>query len=502
MKRYIPLLLFLSVKGWSAVPTKHEWTVFPNDANMAAPQYQMKLPNPTASGDAVWIGITYASARSISTIKDNKGSKWNIAVSSTDATNSQAMSIIYTTGTVVGVSSVTVVFDAGTNFAQAAGIVFNNIATGSAVSSIIDTTTGGRRTGTAIGCGRMDLTATGDELLQFTTTDGSLPNAMVNMTTATASQAMFGVDSDGIWGGTYGNISGSGVTDSTITMSSSLNSTVNACVAIKTASGGGSPGTGIYVQQVASLNFNDPQNLGVQTSFKVDFPCQSDSGINLIDALVHTSGGPTITSVTSSPANVWVSTINTAGSNLLGHIYATNAVVNSTMTITFNLSSTPHATDSAFTAHIMGISGAATSPLDVICSNSFNSAQSSGTLQNQPSCQTTGSNELLTVNQQEDRQTVTDASPGYPMMADSGGPYGSFKFMQDGGYQHYYVATSSNVNVRWVYSFYEGGAAIGSNTGMAIAWNPVPPITVIETPRILTINGGKFSIQGGKVVVQ
>lgn len=491
-KFFFGLTILLASATWSnaVVPTVHRWNTGPSDATLGSTQLQIHTASGTASGNALILGCTYDGSRAISSTKDDKSGKWTVAVTSTDATNNQKFSILYSTGVSVGVSSVTVVFDAATSFAQCAIIEMNNIATGSAASSIIDKTTGGRFTGTAIACGPMNLGTAGDEVIHFFVSDGTLPNAFVNFTTGTVSsgttdRALFGLDNNSIWGSEYYNVTGTGVIDSTITASSSLNSTVGACAAFKTASNGGAvASTGIDIQQSVFFNLNDPQDYTGKTAFKFDFPVQADSNINTILLIEHVSGAPAVSTITSSPANVWVSSVNTVGANDVGAWYVVNAVTNSTMTITVTLTVNPLPTSNAFTGMIYGLSGVATSnAVDNICSKSFTSVQTSGTVRNQPDCLVTTPNSLLIEMQQEDRQTVVGGSPGFQMEGDTAGPYSSFDYYQDGGNANYWVGASSTVVTNWEYAFYEGGGPIGSMTGLGIAFKPgtAAPATVLGT---------------------
>lgn len=489
MKKTV-LFLLVASSGWAVVPTKVEWFVGPETDNISPTQYQAKTVNPTASGDCLVLGCTIGSATDrITSVIDNKGGFWKEAVAVADGGNGQSLDVWYSTGTPVGVSSITAVLSANTNFGQCAVIALNNIATG---NSVAENTCGKHTSGTTLGCGAMNNATAGDEIVTFTLSDGSTPNVAVHFTTATTGMAMWGNDSSGLWAGTYGNQAGTGVVDSSITASSSMNSMITAGVSLKTASGGGSAGTGIYVKQMTNINFNQVQTYSGVTSFSMDFPV-NDPTINLLATCFHTSGGIDVSAVTSSPANVWVSSENASGNNHVYCVYASNAVTNSTMTITYATTDTPSATSKAFTASIWGISGASTTPLDNTCSNFFVTTQTSGTINAQPTCQTSSSNELLLAHQQEDRQTVTNGGPGTYMPGDSGGAYSSFKYWQDGGVSHYYVPVSSAVNVNWQYSYYEGGAAIGNNTGMAIAFFPVPPFAA--SSRGMSIRGGKVTVR-------
>lgn len=473
------LFLLLSGTCSAIAPTKFEVGAFPL-AKGSASQYQVKLPNPASAGDAIVIGCTWGSATNkVSAITDDAGDVYTLGKVVAHAANGQSLGIYYSTGTIAGARVVTVTWTSNTTFNQCTGMAINNIATG---NTPVDATCGQVTSGSTLGCGSGLTSTDGTMNVMFVASDGSYPNAMVNFAAGTGWQA-FANDSNDIWAAQYKYQPTAGQISSTMTATSSINSVITAGIALKTAAGGGTT-SGIHVQSVVHMNLNVPQSLAGKTSFVLDNPCIPSNNVNLMVGSYHTSGSIALNSMTSDPPNVWVSTTNVAGSNKIGQVYAVNSVCNSTGTTTITLSASPGATSEAFTVSLYQISGADTAPLDTVCSRAQSITQTSGTVSNMPSCTTANPNELLVANIQEDRQTVTSATPGYSDMYDLGGLYASFDAMQDGGFQHYLAASAGPVNVSWGYSYYEGGAGIGSNSAMATAWKQAtaaPASATIET---------------------
>ena len=328
--------------------------------------FAINLPNPGGAGNLLILGIQCASAGSITSVTDNKGSNtWVAGPTVTNATSNRKLFLYYALNITSATQLVTVTFSglttntsgAGTGYPQCVLSEWYNIATSSAVDG---TAVGSSTSKTA---GSITTTANGDLVYQWgvdisDTTTGAGPS--FNGTSITKGSGFTLITSDLQIGlieqyqiqSTAGAISPAFTTSGAAVWGS-------LAIAFKSASAGTAPGGGVRVVGVMHTSFCGNVNTVTNAISTLAFPTLG----NLIVGAYQGEFG-FINSVTDSKSNSW-SFPGTAqidqSTQVSQIIYAGNATASTDLnTIAFGWSTTPNY---AFII-LFDIIGAATSPFD------------------------------------------------------------------------------------------------------------------------------------------
>jgi fibronectin type 3 domain-containing protein len=417
----------------------------------SAPAYTCPLAEPSQAGNALVIGVQSANNGSF-TVTDDKSNNWALVDSVVDG-NGAYVAVYVATNVSGGTRFITLHRTTANadNVAMSASEYYNV-----ALSSAVDghaCTAGGNRT--TIQAGSITPTVAGDLLWQYAVNasgGGGNPGSVGSFTAGTQGNINWQLngtdlyDGDAVQAGIYNATSAISAT-----MSSGTGQAFDTCVvALKGASAGNAPGSGFRI--VHMLHQQAPG--AGPNPWPVQFPTTG----NLI-VLSDISGGASISSVTSVPANTWTSTGAAAGSEgetALSQIYyAGNATPGNGMTMAVTRSGA--LTEDTFMLY--DFVGASSAPFDT---------DSGGETGNQTSTVTTfttcngcvtptgngGSGEVVVGNAGWNWCTGTGiSSPNgalFDVATDTGNSVnGPESVDQNNGWFHTYLTTSSAISVTW-----------------------------------------------------
>lgn len=475
-------------------PTKIQWISYPVMADAATiTSTHVRFPNPTESGDTLIVTGQFGSSSDvISAIADDNGGslaggQWVKDKVQANATNGQSVCILRRSNCPAGTRVVTISFSGATTFSQFEGLLVNNLATASPVDG---TPSGGNPTGTTLSSGNITTSTTNTfVVVKMAETQGGVGVISVpTRFTAPANYTLWAPNGPDETACTYGTQAAAGTFNPSITSSRSLPATAICAVAYKTATSGGTPSSNAEVRQVNVVNFNTGKGSGTfGTTLTIDLPCPS--AIDTV-AFAYDDGSGIFqstpaASTSSSPANTWAATTSTrAGSPgtgaWCGFVYAVNASVSATGTLTVTVTNAPSRTGFPFELYIWGIANG-----DVIDTT----RSGAETLNTTPpvtdttvlssALATAAANELILFFNQEESQTVTSitSSTGtFLFLAPDNGAYESLDAVHDAGFGHVYATSvgSYNFDVHW--EEYEGNSdVVGPWCAQAIAIRSQPP---------------------------
>lgn len=470
-------------------PDKVQWVSYPGRASSDTPQWHIRYPNATESGDTLIIsGQMGSSSNLVSTIVDDQGGslaggQWVLVKFQGNATDNQGVAMYRRTNCPAGVRDVLVTMTAN-GFSNWEGILLNNLDT--SASPLDGTPAGGTPTGTSLAAGNI-TTSTANTFWVSKMACTSL-DVISNPTTfsAPANYAIYASNGT-VYETTcmFGTQASSGTFNPAITSSRSLTRTAMVTAAFKTASSGGTPNvTRAEVRFMMVVQMSDPSTKftpGTSITFMV--PCPSVLGVNCLAIAFDDSNGIYGTSpaskTSSSPTNTWTSPVavqcgNPANGAWAGFVVAENASVSATGTVTLSsLTTPPDGSSAGFVLFVFGIANAGgidtsrfgndtlVSVPPVTINNALDTAIA-----------TSQNNEVVLVFTQEERQTPTNitASSGTAkiMMPDIS-IYEGIEGCHDSGIAILDAANAGNYNFNVSFSDYEGGLTVEKWAVTAIA---------------------------------
>lgn len=495
-------------------PTKTQWIGYPLLSGTCTTTH-VRLPNNAEAGDTFIIAGQFGSGSDvISAIADDQGGslaggQWVKDKIAANAGNGQSVCILRRSSVPANTRAATITFSGATGFSQFAGLLLNNI-TG---TSPVDVSNSSNPVGVSLASGKMLTAAANDFYVMVAAETAGTAVSAPTRFTADANSSLWGHDPLAEFSCMYGVATAAATVNPTVTLSRSVTSSVAAAVAYKTATAGGTPGTGVEVRHVQMVNFNCPgKHPTLGTTLTFDVPCQS--GVNALafafddgSGIFQASSGP---NTSSSPVTSWTATAATQAGNpatgaYTGFVYAQNATVSPTGSMTLKVTNAPTDTGFPFEVVIWAIANAGT-VVDATRSGANTNNTIPPSTQNSvlsTSLTTSQANSLILFYNQEERQTITTitASTGtaLALMPDNG-VYESLDSAHDAGIAHLYAssATSYNFNISW--QAYQGALSVGPWCAQAIAFAPVAAAGGASALLLLLGNlqgGGEMSALSG-----
>lgn len=448
----------------------------------------VNLPNPGIAGNTLVYFIVHEASGRTSTVTDaTGGNTWSKACTVSDSSNHLDLDVWVAFNIVAGTRTVTAAFNiAGVpneaNYATPRIQEYNNVVS-------VDACGGNVSSGTSLTSGSKTPTVTGDLVVQYTFRSGSFlatsytVGSQSNITWQLADADLR--ESGSTQWGVYNSIS---ALNPTMSMAGST-SFISAGLFLKEGSAGNTPSGGI---RVVSTQHNDimPQSDGGPSgTFNLQLPSRG----NLLYA-AFSSGGNSITSITDSNGNTWVSAgVTPHNDTLCQGWYAANAISSNDLVVTVS----KDAYDTADTIVFYDIVGALVtgSPFD-------NATQATG---NNPSRNNFNTNSITpsTVNglivshMGVALNTISDTTTA-GVLFDSqyyDNNTGTFSQLdENNGWAHYYNTSTASITFGW-HPLNPSGNNIGNWAAMSVAFKAAPITTVT------TILRGKTGVSG-KVVIQ
>ena len=471
MQRLLPvgLLLIWCSLGWTQTPTLVQHVSCPNSGDIgsgvggamsSAPVYQCPLPEPAQAGNAILVGIFSDNTGNPSwTISDDHSNTWNLAASTTD-NNGNITAVYYALNVAAGTRVISVKNSGGTvGYLAVSASEYYNIAITSALDakdcsagSSSDTITAGTITPANSGDLLWQWAADANTASVSSFAPGSQPNIswQLNGTDIHASDA-----------------TQAGVYNSTASINPTFTSgsaePFDSCVmALKAANAGTAPMRAFRIVHMLHAEMSSSET----GPYAVEMPTSG----NLL-VIGFSSGGNTITSITGTPLNQWVSPggasnpDNQSGLPVQQIFYAANA--NTSNKLTLSIAQTGPMTGTTFM--IYDFTGAATSPFDVGSGGQTGNQTTTVTqLTTCSSCLTPSApNEVILGNVGQDWCTATGiVSPGGALFDSAiytgNSVNGPEAVDQNNGWFHYYDSGTSPLTATWTYtcgSDAEGGWA-------------------------------------------
>jgi hypothetical protein len=479
--RLLLLIFLFPVFAWAQTPTLVQHVSCPNSgaigsgvggAQSATPTYKCPLPEPTQAGNAIVLGLFSDNTGSPTwTVSDDKSNTWMRATSTTDGSGN-IIAVYYALNVAGGTHMLSVKSSAQTaGFLSVSASEYYNVA----ISSALDTShCNAGSSSTSITAGSITPTFSGDLLWQWA--------ADSNAASVTSFSA--GVTPAGSWllNGTdiyYGDAVQASVYNSTAainpTFTSGTAQPFDSCVmALKAANAGNPPMNAFRIVHMSHQQM--PQ------SASNPFPIQFPSSGNLLVAS-YISGGSTISSVSSSPANAWSATGSDAvhGQATSQMYYAANAGTSNAMTVSFSRNN--NTSDATFMMY--DITGASPSPFDKDQSEQATQLSIVSSLTTCAGCLSpsgvTGGNELIIGNVGNAWCTATAASSPAGAIFDTAtydgnSVNGPESVDQNNGWFHLYTASTSALTVQWSYTC-DSSNAENDWAGRQAAFNPASSVT-------------------------
>lgn len=464
-------------------PTKGESVASPYYNATSSPSTQgIRLINATATGDAIVAYCKFGGVSGNATFSDDKSNTWAQDVR-VDGSSASSLVIGHTQNAASGTTLITVTYPAAQANTECGAIVLNNIATTSAldVSTSLETTVAA----TVASAGTMTTTADGDYIFCASNLNNvTSPGAVMTWTPFSTSWNLISPDGSSFMSAEGGMFQGHGAITPNFTSSLSSTDTLVGCIALKTASAGGSRGSGAYVQKVLHLNM--PENMTPSgTSFTFQVPCDTDTKQL---AYIWQSNTLTINSVSSSPSQTWTRIANNVGATQTtgGGYTAVSSTFTLGTTVTFTLSGTPNSTNEVQMSFycMTGTNG-----FDVSAANTGSDASTSfpRTLTGVLSITPTTANGIILFIQNEDSQVCDSVNVGIQTAAKMP-VYQNIWENQDACLVHYYNPSASAVSFNTTYITVTGSGvgAIDNWTNVAMAFKAIVSSTPPnQFPRII-----------------
>ena len=333
--------------------------------------YYFQLPNPTTSGNAVIVGLTFGS-NPTPTVTDDQGDSYAIVENYYDSTNNQSVAIAAALDVAVGARNISVCFNSDPGgWVQPMATEFNNVV------AVDGSGTASQGTGASVTAGTLTPGVSGDlayqvvfsPVHQSSFTAGSQGNIAWNLLSADLM--------DG-WAGQYGVYNSTSAINPTMNMGASQQ-WWSAAILLQVGTTGSVP-SGMRIVHLVHENLPVHEASGGNGPFPNPLPLQLPSSGNLLVAMI--GGGPnfeTVTSLTDTNNNSWIqagSTFVTPDSVMVQTYFAGNATSSSNLGLTLNWSGT----DGDYTILFYDVTGAATSPLDTTNGATDFQSSTSGTL--------------------------------------------------------------------------------------------------------------------------
>jgi hypothetical protein len=303
MKRSWLLLMLLAAAGlFGAIPVRAQTPTFRQNARScsnsqlnSATSIDCELPNATASGSVVAVGMQ-ASTGTTFTVTDDKG---NTYTSVADVVGNQHVALFCGVQTTPGARKIT------GHTASIGGVSILSVEFFNVTNCTTDGTSTGSNTGTSVACGSLTTTAANDLVFQYAVQD----TAIGPMTGWTSSSPVALVTTDIINGNqasAYQVKVVAGAVTPAITQAPS-NHFDTACAAFKSSSSGTAP-SGIRVSTFQS----DHSNANDAVPIVIEIPCIG----NQLEIISQGTPGFDISSIADTSSNAWtVSAISFNGSS-------------------------------------------------------------------------------------------------------------------------------------------------------------------------------------------
>ncbi len=473
--------------GGGATPALVQWKHDPLQTGSGITYYQTNLPNPSPGGNLLVLSCEWGDTTQTPTISDNKGETWTTAKIVRDAGNESA-GIFYVANSTAGVQAIRASF-ASTGYVQCEDAEAMNIATTNPVDAVAGAVSA---VGTSHATGAMTTAVNGDLVYHYSIVDNT-NGTQANPLQWTAGTGFNLLSADG-WSMTasqYEVQSTAGSVNPTLTSNKAVG-TIDVAVAFRAAAAGNPLPSGIQVQGVENIEMSANELVSVTSAHStLQAPVSTSARGGDVIALVWGVGGgdPSLTSVTSNPANTWTNTpCNPVSgpSEIEGIAYAAAATKSSAGTISLTYAATPNYP----IVSIYDIIGANAAPYDTCAGATGSSALISGVVAG-PTITPATPNELIIGMMQEDSETVEGVSPGDYV----GAYYNGYQYTsldQDGGYMLYADPSTSAVTVNWTYANTENNTPIGSWESIVAAFVPgssTPDTQPPTVPTGLTVTG-------------
>jgi hypothetical protein len=432
--------------------------------------YYFQLPNPTTSGNAVVVGVTFG-GNSTPTVTDDQGDSYAIEENYYDSTNNQSVAIAAALNVSAGARNISVCLSSDPGgWVQPMATEFNNVV---AVDGLGAANQG---TGTSVTTGTLTPTVSGDlayqvvfsPLNQSSFTAGSQGNIAWNLL---STDLMDG------WAGQYGIYNSTSAINPTISMGANQQ-WWSAAILLQVGTTGSVP-SGMRIVHLVHENLPAHEAAGGSSPFPNPLPLQLPSSGNLLVAMI--GGGPnfeTVTSLTDTNNNSWVqagSTFVTPDSVMVQTYFAGNATSSSNLGLTLNWSGT----DGDYTILFYDVTGAAITPLDTTNGAADVQNDTSGTLAVPYTLTPAQPGELIFTD------SMWDANTGTGLITSTGTPYfdtnlfsgeslsGPEPVDENNGWGHVISTSTSPISFTW--SQVSTTLPAGNWASMAVAFLPADP---------------------------
>jgi hypothetical protein len=443
--------------------------------------YTLFLPNTTQAGNCIIVAAQSdntngSPAFSIADDAPGGSNTYTLGKDENDTTNVQRGVIYFAMNIKAGTRKIQVTVT-GTSLQGSTSVAaseFNNIAT----TSALDVGVGNFGTSANCTAGSTGALTSGDLLYQvvFQATRGNTytATAQTNITWKLLSADV--LDSMAVQYGIYNSTTSF---NPTLPQSSSSHF-LSVAVALKSASAGGTPASGILVNSVQHISLFSAAHTGIgyTSPTTIQFPCYG----NLIIASIGTGNNGSVTAITDSNSNTWQKAGSgiTAAPHNMNIWYSASPTVGSTLTLTVTSSSTASVDT---TILLYDVSGAAASPVDTTASAS-GTQNAAVTSINGPTITPTTANGLIFANIQQEFNTVNSTSSPTGNLLDSAffsnepndGPE---NVDQNGGWSHFYNPDTSSSTITWGFTV-NGGLQAWASYAAAFKAPPAAGSTVFE----------------------
>ena len=418
--------------------------------------FKYSLPNKSLANNCLVFALSYAfnAARTV-TITDDQSNSWPTTptVTVTDAGNVITTSLFVLPNAAANTQKIQVVFDASTLYVQGEISEFYNVATSSPANGTTSNNASVDPTVTAGSFTPGNNNANGGNLIynyavNFNGSGILGPNATPTSIVAGTNFHLEATDYNlAIAVQTWVQATSAAV-NPTLTFNGLNNgNTFNSvAVALKAATAGTAPGTGIRIVHEMTANPWGPQGEALPWTF--GFPTSGNLIVGLMD--VVRSGSANVWSATSDGTNTWthVALGATNGDFVPQCWYAANATSSFTMKITLTVAGTPGPN---IEWHFYDIAGAATSPFDVEADAADTGAGVTGNITGAPSITPSTANGLvlaclvLGTGPTQTIQTTGGIFDNVPYTGESDGS----TINNGDGWQHVFNTNTSAISFAW-----------------------------------------------------
>lgn len=476
-KLVLTLLVVLGcvVPGLAATPALVQCKNDTGQPQITTDTWKVNLPNPTQSGNTITASVFVGNSSTTYTVSDDKTNTWSTDTTKiADGGNNTGLNISYAMNVAAGTQQITVTYSVARAFNQVQVCEWRNVAGVSALDG-----QGGRVTTTGtITTGNFTTSTAGDLIIQVAALDNWPAQSAPMVWTAGTGMALAIMDDTSYMATQYGiQVSASASTNPSITSSITPTGSgvVTKAIALKSAVAGSAPPAGIYVDNISVMSLENGTSYATYSGTAFSFQVPVSATGNTI-ATAWTGRPTNKPTVTSTPSLSWSSCAASADSGGSGNAvwwwWAPNASAG-VVSVTFTFASTPGTS----VHNLLDIVGADTdqsaaaatcASTDPSATNSSIANGASGPVAGATITPATANGLVLSV-AQEDRETVTNVSPGYFEATDVA-KYSVSSGDTDQGLAIYYNVTTAAVPIIWTYSGYEsGGNGPGAYASQSVA---------------------------------